>query len=112
MQNSNALSAFDNATSSTTDNTVAPQTNSESVTTVAPTACTFTKTLKMGMTDPEVKCLQQTLNTKGFSIVGAETGKETSFFGKGTLAALKAFQTANNLTVDGILGMLSQAALK
>ena len=70
----------------------------------------FTIKLSKGMNNPEVKCLQQMLNAKGFKVTGA--GNETTYFGENTLLALKAFQTSNNLVVDGIFGINSFTALK
>jgi peptidoglycan hydrolase-like protein with peptidoglycan-binding domain len=64
--------------------------------------CTITKTLKFGMkADAEVMCLQTKLG------VTPAAGN----FGPLTLAAVKAFQTTNSLTADGIVGALSRAAL-
>lgn len=61
----------------------------------------FTKALKFGMIDAEVKLLQQYLNAHNFPIamtgVGS-TGKETTYFGPATKAALIKFQTAHNIS--------------
>lgn len=67
----------------------------------APTSFTFTKTLQSGMTNPEVKTLQQYLNTKGFTVAktgAGSVGKETNFFGAATKAALIKFQKANKIS--------------
>lgn len=58
----------------------------------------FTKTLKRGDTDPEVKKLQQFLNQHGFILTTSGLGslnKETNFFGILTWQALKRFQETN-----------------
>ena len=72
----------------------------------------FTMTLSMGMKNSQVKCLQKTLNKKGFEIRGVEKGGETNYFGPATFSALKAFQIAKQLVVDGIFGPNSRTALK
>jgi len=82
-----------------------PLTNTPPVTTL-PT-CTILITLKQGMTNPEVKCLQQYLNTNGspVSLTGpGSLNNETNFFGSKTLAAVKAFQTSKGLIPDGVVG--------
>lgn len=74
----------------------------------------FSMTLKMGMNNSEVKCLQEMLNNSGFpvsSIGAGAQGLETSYFGVKTSSALKAFQSANSLTVDGIFGPLSRSKI-
>lgn len=68
----------------------------------------FTKTLTIGSNDAEVKLLQQFLNWYGFSIAKTGTGsngKETTYFGPATAAALAKFQTANGVKpANGVLG--------
>ncbi len=62
---------------------------------------TFTKDLKLGMKDKEVKMLQQYLNQKGFTVSlsgPGSFGNETEVFGKATRAALIKFQKANKIT--------------
>jgi len=73
---------------------------------------TFTMTLKMGMNNSEVKCLQEILNANGFQVSSTGAGSlglETTYFGTKTLAAVKAFQDSNLLVADGIFGPLSRA---
>lgn len=75
---------------------------------------TFTTTFKMGMNNSEVKCLQQMLNNNGFQVSSTGAGSvgfETNYFGAKTVAALKAFQTSQALSVDGIFGPNSRASL-
>src|SRR3989344_1797220 len=66
--------------------------------------CSITVTLRMGMSSSQVKCLQQTLNEKGFTVAtsgAGSPGNESMYFGSRTKAAVMAFQTANGLDVDG-----------
>src|SRR3989339_586396 len=74
----------------------------------------ITKTLKYGMKDIQVKYLQQFLNEKGYIVsrVGAgSVGLETTYFGRATETAVKAYQRAKGLTADGIFGFKSRASL-
>ncbi|KKP84682.1 MAG: PlyM30, partial [Parcubacteria group bacterium GW2011_GWD2_35_7] len=74
----------------------------------------ITKTLKYGMKDIQVKYLQQFLNEKGYIVsrIGAgSVGLETTYFGKATDTAVKAYQRAKGLTADGIFGLKSRASL-
>lgn len=74
----------------------------------------FNKTLRLGMTDPLVKTLQQFLNTHGFplGVRGAgSAGNETEFFGKLTFAQVKKFQAANNIPNTGLVASLTRAEL-
>lgn len=57
------------------------------------------KTLRNGNRGTQVMVLQYLLNAKGYS-----AGKEDGIFGAKTLAAVKAFQKARGLSVDGIVG--------
>jgi hypothetical protein len=62
------------------------------------TLSNFTKDLKFGQTDSEVKRLQIFLNTHGYSISASgvgSPGKETTYFGLKTKGALIKFQEAN-----------------
>lgn len=62
--------------------------------------------LKQGSKGPEVKVIQEILNRDGHGL--ATDGD----FGKGTKAAVIAFQKKNKLTADGVVGPQTQAALK
>lgn len=64
------------------------------------------KTLRGGSTGTQVKVLQYLLNRQSYA-----AGKEDGIFGANTLAAVKAFQKANGLTVDGIVGKNTWAKL-
>jgi len=58
----------------------------------------ITKSLKIGDNDPEVKILQQYLNSQGFLVAESGAGSlgfETTLFGRGTRKALINFQEAN-----------------
>jgi len=73
-----------------------------------------TMTLKFGMTNSQVMVLQQTLNMTSckVAVIGVgSAGMETSYFGPKTLAAVKCFQLANGLAVDGIVGPITGARL-
>ncbi len=63
-------------------------------------------TLRNGSKGAEVKTIQRLLNAMGHSC-----GKVDGIFGSGTLAAVKAFQKAKGLDVDGIVGKNSWNAL-
>jgi peptidoglycan hydrolase-like protein with peptidoglycan-binding domain len=76
-----------------------------------PNLCSLDATLMKGMKSPQVKCLQQKLNQKGYTVVGTEGGREVTQFGLATLSALKKFQTENNLKADGIVGLQTRALL-
>ncbi len=77
---------------------------------VSPVLALFTKNLKLGMTDPDVLLLQQTLNKLGFTlaVVGpGSPGNETAFFGALTFQAVKRFQEAYRAQVLLPLGLAS-----
>lgn len=76
--------------------------------TTASNSCSISQTLMKGMNNDEVKCLQQKLNQKGYTVSGTEGGREVTQFGVATLSALRKFQAENGLTVDGILGLASR----
>ena len=58
--------------------------------------------LKQGSTGPEVRDLQQALKALGF-----DPGPVDSVFGARTQGAVKAFQQAREITVDGIVGRVT-----
>ena len=62
--------------------------------------------LYRGYTGDAVKTLQEKLNAKGF-----DSGNVDGIFGAKTYAAVTAFQKANGLGVDGIVGKLTWAKL-
>src|SRR5258706_3817899 len=74
----------------------------------------FTMTLRYGMRNSQVLCLQQMLNDKGFHVDGigaGSAGLETTYFGNATLAAVKLMQHSIDGVADGIFGPISRAAL-
>jgi putative chitinase len=62
--------------------------------------------LMRGATGPAVRLLQQRLNALGYSV-----GSPDANFGPKTEAAVRAFQAANGLTVDGKVGTNTHARL-
>ena len=62
--------------------------------------------LKIGMDGEEIAKLQNDLRALGYTINDTD-----GLFGEDTEAAVKAFQEASNLGVDGIAGLQTQAAL-
>ncbi len=64
------------------------------------------QTLRYGSEGEEVKTLQNRLITLGYL-----SGKADGIYGKNTKAAVKEFQKKNNLSADGVAGVLTQDAL-
>jgi hypothetical protein len=86
-----------------------------STNTTTSTPVTLTKTLKLGMTDLEIKTLQQYLNTHGYTLATTGAGSpgfETTTFGPLTKKAVIKFQLANSLKGDGIVGALTRGILQ
>jgi peptidoglycan hydrolase-like protein with peptidoglycan-binding domain len=74
----------------------------------------FTKNLKKGMIDNEVKELQKFLNAHGFQIAltgPGSKGFETTTFGSLTKKVLIKFQLSKGLNADGIVGPLTRVEL-
>lgn len=75
----------------------------------------FTKDLEFGMSDPDVKRLQQVLNKNQqtqVAIAGpGSPGAETEYFGNLTLLAVKKFQALHNVPTTGYVGPLTRAVL-
>ncbi len=75
----------------------------------------FTKNLNVGISDPQVKILQQFLNGHGFTISASgpgSPGNETIKFGAATKAALIKFQKAHKITpATGNLGPLTRKTI-
>lgn len=76
------------------------------VSTSAPAAPAKLPTLLLGSRSSDVKTLQEMLNAKGF-----HAGSVDGIFGRNTRAAVIAFQNANGLAADGIVGKLTWAKL-
>lgn len=88
----------DGEQSSTTTNQ-AQESTSQAQNGTAGTVVTDMSTLRNGSTGTQVKVLQFLLNEKGF-----DCGSADGIWGKKTIAAVKAFQKAKGLTVDGVVG--------
>lgn len=67
----------------------------------------FNNNISEGTQNDEVKELQEQLRSLGFFTFHTSTG----YFGPITLAAVKAFQTANGIPATGFVGPLTRAAL-
>ena len=65
------------------------------------TGVTFTRNLTVGATGSDVKCLQQILSVT----------PQSGYFGPKTLAAVKAYQTANGMTAANQVGPMTRAKL-
>ncbi|MEI6304743.1 MAG: fibronectin type III domain-containing protein [Candidatus Taylorbacteria bacterium] len=81
---------------------------------VSKSSQTFTKTLKLGMTNSDVKRLQIFLNTQGFIVAkqgAGSLGHETMYFGQATKAALKKFQLAYRKEILDPQGLKSPTGL-
>ncbi len=68
--------------------------------------CAVAETIRFRDKGDNVIALQTALTTLGYY-----TGEIDGTFGKGTLSAVKAFQTAESLKADGLAGTLTQARL-
>ena len=83
------------------------------VTTPISTSVSFTKNLSSGMVGIDIKRLQEYLNLKGFTVStkgAGSAGKETTFFGSATRAALARFQKANGISpAVGFFGPITRA---
>ncbi len=80
----------------TTSTTVPPQT----------AACSITEVLKTGSSGDQVTCLEQQLITAGFFAGAADPTFDVT-----TDTAVKAYQTAKSLEVDGIVGRQTAQAM-
>ena len=78
-------------------------------------AYVFKKNLRSGMNNSDVKKLQVFLNTHGFKVAAkgaGSPGKETTYFGAATRAAIMKFQKANKIKpVNGLLGPLTRGKI-
>jgi hypothetical protein len=75
--------------------------------------CTFTKTLELGSTSEEVRCLQRYLNGAGYTVATSgvgSPGNETNLYREKTRDAVISWQKANGITPStGVFGPVSQA---
>lgn len=72
----------------------------------------FSSTLSIGMSHPDVKALQQLLNSTGFTVAASgpgSKGQETSVFGPATFKALQAFQAAKDIPSTGLFGPITRS---
>jgi peptidoglycan hydrolase-like protein with peptidoglycan-binding domain len=80
-----------------------------------PVAYKFTKSLKIGMKDAEVKTLQQFLNNSGFTVAvsgSGSKGNETTYFGPATQKALISYQKSKGIVpAAGYFGPLTIASI-
>lgn len=67
----------------------------------------LSRVLRQGSRGNDVKTLQQSLNSKGFN-----SGTADGVFGARTTSAVRSFQSAAKLSVDGVAGSRTFAALK
>lgn len=95
-----------NTGGSTGGNTGGGSGSGHRVSTSAPAAPAKLPTLLLGSRSSDVKTLQEMLNAKGYN-----AGSVDGIFGKNTQAAVIAFQKANGLAADGIVGKLTWAKL-
>ncbi len=95
-----------NPTTAVTAITPAEPTTNPPATTVTGANCTIRQALSTGATGDEVTCLQRALVAKGL-LQQAPSGR----FDGPTTDAVRAFQTANNLLVDGTVGRVTGQAL-
>ncbi|MCX6722528.1 MAG: hypothetical protein NT094_00475 [Candidatus Staskawiczbacteria bacterium] len=75
----------------------------------------FTRTLTVGMVGSDVKCLQTILNRSASTQVqlsgAGSPGMETTYFGQGTLVAVRKYQVSLGYTPANQVGQLTRAAL-
>jgi peptidoglycan hydrolase-like protein with peptidoglycan-binding domain len=74
----------------------------------------ITRDLQLGSIGSDVKGLQQFLNNNGYTISSSgvgSPGKETTYFGALTKAALANFQAANGITATGYFGSKTRSFL-
>jgi peptidoglycan hydrolase-like protein with peptidoglycan-binding domain len=90
----------------TNQSTSTPTTTPATTPSIPPSVPAPTTTLKPGDTGVQVKRLQRALAALGYSV-----GKVDGDYGTATKTALEAFQTAQNLTPDGLFGPATRTAL-
>ncbi|TSC90608.1 MAG: putative Ca2+-binding protein [Parcubacteria group bacterium Gr01-1014_2] len=77
------------------------------------TACTFTRSLFLGVVGNDVMCLQQYLNSTANKVAATgagSPGSETTYYGSRTQSAVASWQAANGVSpAAGYFGPISQA---
>ncbi|MCX6813806.1 MAG: peptidoglycan-binding domain-containing protein [Candidatus Azambacteria bacterium] len=80
--------------------------------TATATACVFTQNLYLGVRSEQVKCLQQYLNTAGYTVSASgvgSSGNESAYFGAKTKTAVSKWQVAKGvLPASGYFGAISR----
>lgn len=75
--------------------------------------CTFTRSLFLGVSGTDVKCLQQYLNGAGYTVAASgagSVGNETNYYGSRTKSAVAKWQAAMGVSpAVGYFGPISQA---
>jgi|GEM_PF-3369166 len=83
--------------------------------TVVKAKYTFKRNLSSGMKSAEIKKLQEYLNANGFTVAksgAGSKGKETTFFGAATRAAVIKFQKAKKISpANGLFGVKTRGAV-
>ncbi len=97
--------AASGATDVVTDVVDGDQTTTSTVAPPVTAACSITTVLKAGASGAEVQCLESQLFAAGF-VTTVDTTFDTT-----TDTAVKAYQTANSLEVDGIVGRKTAQAM-
>lgn len=72
----------------------------------ATAACSISTNLAVGSSGDAVRCLQQTLTSRGF-----DSGPVDGRFGAVTARAVRSYQTARRLYVDGVVGRQTATSL-
>lgn len=76
-------------------------------------SCSFTRSLTVGSSGADVKCLQQYLNSAGFTVASSgvgSVGHESTYFGPMTRSAVAKWQQANGVSpAAGYFGPVSRA---
>ncbi len=76
-------------------------------------ACSFTRSLFLGVAGEDVRCLQKYLNGAGYTVAASgagSSGNETTYYGSRTQAAVASWQAANGVSpAAGYFGPISRA---
>ena len=94
-----------NATDSVTDEVDGDSTTTSTEAPAVTAACSITTVLKVGASGAEVQCLESQLVAAGF------TTTVDSAFDAATDTAVKAYQAAKSLEVDGIVGRVTAQSM-